>query len=382
MKILIIRNFPSYMSVKKNTYNIQEVGLAKALVRKGHTCDIVFWTDQEEECVDIPVEETDAMIKIFYKHGKTALKNTIYTGCKELFSQYDVLQTCEYNQIQSWLLACKYPEKTAIFHGPYYSPFNKRYNLMCKVFDAVFLRSYIKRGTRFLAKSVMAKKFLTDKGIKEKNVTVCGVGIDTQVLSSRDGAKDQVLYQDMQAHADELKLLYIGRLEERRNIPFILKTLNLLREKRQDARLYMIGTGDQEYVAQVWELAEKLKIRDAIVWQERMEQKYLSDIYTEADIFLLPTSYEIFGMVLLEAMYYKTAVFTTYNGGSSTLIENNISGVIIDEFDEVKWAEGILSIAGNKEALARMQILAHEKVKNEFLWDRLVDNFETAYYRK
>lgn len=49
MKILIIRNFPSYMAVKNNTYNIQEVGLAKALVRKGHHCDIIFWTEKAEE---------------------------------------------------------------------------------------------------------------------------------------------------------------------------------------------------------------------------------------------------------------------------------------------------------------------------------------------
>ena len=47
MKILIIRNYPSYMAVKNNTYNIQEVGLAKALIRKGHICDIVFWTDKK-----------------------------------------------------------------------------------------------------------------------------------------------------------------------------------------------------------------------------------------------------------------------------------------------------------------------------------------------
>ena len=37
------------MDVERNTYNIQEVGLAKALVRKGHVCDIVFWTDKEEK---------------------------------------------------------------------------------------------------------------------------------------------------------------------------------------------------------------------------------------------------------------------------------------------------------------------------------------------
>lgn len=57
MKILIIRNYPSYMDVEKNTYNIQEVGLAKALVRKGNVCDIVFWTDKDEKEVAIPVDD-------------------------------------------------------------------------------------------------------------------------------------------------------------------------------------------------------------------------------------------------------------------------------------------------------------------------------------
>ena len=65
MKILIIRTFPSYMSVKNNTYNIQEVGLAKALVRKGHICDIVFWTDKEEEIVEVPVDNMRT-VRVFY----------------------------------------------------------------------------------------------------------------------------------------------------------------------------------------------------------------------------------------------------------------------------------------------------------------------------
>lgn len=99
MKILIIRNYPSYMDVEKNTYNIQEVGLAKALVRKGNICDIVFWTDKEEKEVNLPVDNV-GKVKVFYRHGKTALKNTVYTGCDNLFAQYDVLQTAEYNQMQ------------------------------------------------------------------------------------------------------------------------------------------------------------------------------------------------------------------------------------------------------------------------------------------
>ena len=44
MKILIIRPWPSLLDVTKNTYNIQEVGLAKALVKRGHSTDILFRT--------------------------------------------------------------------------------------------------------------------------------------------------------------------------------------------------------------------------------------------------------------------------------------------------------------------------------------------------
>ena len=53
MKILIIRPWPSLLDVTKNTYNIQEVGLAKALVKRGHPTDILFWTDGDEMTVEV-----------------------------------------------------------------------------------------------------------------------------------------------------------------------------------------------------------------------------------------------------------------------------------------------------------------------------------------
>lgn len=81
------------MDVERNTYNIQEVGLAKALVRKGHICDIVFWTNKEEKNITIAVEDC-GNINVFYRHGKTALKNTVYTNCTELFEQYDICTAC------------------------------------------------------------------------------------------------------------------------------------------------------------------------------------------------------------------------------------------------------------------------------------------------
>lgn len=369
------------MGVKNNTYNIQEVGLAKALVRKGHVCDIVFWTDKQEETVEFPVSN-GGVIHVFYRHGKTKLKNTIFSDCGDLFAQYDVLQPCEYNQIQAWLLAKKQSSKTVVYHGPYYSAFNKRYNLMCKVFDAIFLKEYIKQGTKFLVKSNMAKDFLVDKGIQSSNVSVVGVGIDAEMLSSTKDACQEDLYLQMKEDADSLKVLYVGRFEERRNIPFVFDVFYHLLRQCPKAKLYMIGTGDSNYVNQAFDYAKKLGIVDYIIWQEKMEQKYLSNVYTLADFFLLPTEYEIFGMVLLEAMYYKSVVLTTRNGGSSTLIENGIDGFILEDMEATKWAACMKEVYEDKGRMQEIQSNASWKIKNNFTWDILADRFIEQYEAK
>lgn len=377
MKILIIRNYPSYMDVVNNTYNIQEVGLAKALVRKGHICDIIFWTNKEEKIVEIPVDEC-GVIKIYYKKGITALKNTVFLGCDKLFKAYDILQPCEYNQMQAWLLAQKYPQKTIVYHGPYYSPFNKRYNLMCLIFDKLFLGRYLKLNTKFITKSNLAQEFLVSKGIKESNVASVGVGIDTQMLSNVQNQCAEPLYLTMKQDND-LKILYIGKFEKRRNIPFIFDTFSAVLKKNANATLYMIGTGEKEYVETCWKHADELGIREHIVYQERMEQKYLSQIYELADFFILPTEYEIFGMVLLETMYYRTVVLTTNNGGSSTLIDNKYNGYIMDTLNSQKWADCIDEVFLNKIKMVEIRDAASKKIDEEFMWDKLAKHFISQY---
>lgn len=373
MRILIIRNFPTYFDVVCNTYNIQEIGLAKALIRKGHHCDIVFWTDTEEKEVDYVFDE-NRHITIFYRKGINFLKNAVYRNISRLIEKYDVIQPAEYNQLQSWMLAKKYPEKTVIFHGPYYSAFNKRYNKLCRIMDLLVLPVYKKKNTRFLVKSGLAKEFLLNKGINEKNITVCGVGIDLEALHNRRQESTEAL-NPLKECAAEIKLLYIGRIEPRRNIPFLFDILKELRNKQYDVKLIMVGTGDKEYKKECFDYAEKSGVLDSIIHIEKLEQKYLSQVYQLADVFLLPTHYEIFGMVLLEAMYFGNTVITTANGGSETLIRSGENGMIIDEFNPQKWAASIIENYNNEN----MKQSAAEEIRQHFTWDALADKFIGVY---
>ena len=124
---------------------------------------------------------------------------------------------------------------------------------------------------------------------------------------------------------------------------------------------------------------KELGLEDKIVWQDKMEQKFLSRIYQMADFFLLPTEYEIFGMVLLEAMYYKTVVLTTQNGGSSTLIQNGLNGYIMQIENGWEWANTILSISNDERKMKKIQDNASSTIEKFYTWDMLSESFLTQY---
>ena len=237
MNILIVRNYPSYMSVTKSTYNIQEVGLAKALVKRGHCCDVLLWTNREECEVTIPVCK-DHNLKVYYRFGKAVLKNTWYPCLGEMIENYDIIQLSEYDQYQSWYYTKKYPKKALVYHGPYYSGFNKRYNLYTKIFDFFKLKDYLKSETQFITKSNLARQQLLNKGIKSRNVTAIGVGIDIEMLSSKVENFDIDFINRLRNDSENIRLLYIGKIEPRRNIKFIFDIVSRVNKIVGNYRLH------------------------------------------------------------------------------------------------------------------------------------------------
>ncbi|ALS18157.1 glycosyltransferase family 4 protein [Clostridium butyricum] len=377
MKILIIRNYPTYIDLNCNTYNIQEVGLAKALIRKGHQCDIVFWTKENKENKVITFDD-GLSFTVFYRQGINILKNAVYIGIDELIKKYNIIQVCEYNQLQSWILSKKYKEKIIIYHGPYYSEFNKKYNLMCKIFDILFLNRYKKLRTNFIVKSELAKEFLINKGINERNVINVGVGIDLDALSNRECNEQPEFIKNIDKYEKDLKLLYIGKIEPRRNITFIYDTLNELSKRGEKVKLIMVGNGEKEYTEECNQYAKKIGVDNLIYSIPKLEQKYLSELYKKADFFVLPTHYEIFGMVLLEAMYYGLPVLTTLNGGSDCLINNWENGIIL-ECNTEKWTSIILKLNNNRQSYLNMSSKASDTIKNQYTWEKVSEKMLISY---
>ena len=381
VRILIIRNYPNTFLLEKQSYNIQELGLAKALMQKGHQCDVAFWTKGEDRQVQVPAGN-GKQVTVYYVHGKNILKNGVFSKRLDvLASAYDMVQISEYNQYQAWKFAKKFKDKMVLLHGPYYAAFNKRYNLMCRIVDLFFLRRYKKLNTQFMVKSALAEQFLRGKGIRPERIERVYVGIDRAALCTPETRQLPEFVQRVQADPAKI-LLYVGRLEPRRQSLFLLETFRNVLDAEPRAKLVVVGDGDESYKALFRARMRELGLTDHVAWLERLEQKYISCLYERAKVFLLPTEFEIFGMVLLEAMYFSSVAVTTYNGGSVTLIQDGKNGVCLHGFDTEEWAAKILELLRDEERRREMGKAAHQTIADGFLWDTVSERYLRCYRKK
>lgn len=375
MRILIIRTFPDILDWR--SYNVQEIGLARALVCRGHKCDIVLYNGRNQDSTEIYTFEEEGKTYSFFIYkckGYSFLKNGFMPKVKKLIYRYDVIQVHEYDQLLSWWLYTREYVPTVIYHGPYYHPYTKGYNLKCMIFDAIFLHGKNYREVRTLTKSELAADFLKSKGFK--NVVSVGVGLNTDNFRTGDTKYDN---EKNDSANDERSLLYVGKIEDRRNVYFLVEVFRILRKKCEDIHLVLVGGGEPEYVDRFLksiaiEIEEK-----KIIYIPKASQRELADIYKKSDIFIFTSNYEIFGMVLLEAMYFRLPVFSSENGGSSTLIQNDKNGYIFKNFQAEEWADRISRVIQDKEKMRQLGENARMTIEEGYTWDRLAEKFEREY---
>ena len=375
MKILIFRTNGDIINI--TNYNSQEIGLAKSLVDAGHICDIVFFNGKNPSKIE-EVRYGGNTIKIYWEHGFSIAGNGIFPKANRLFSEYDVIQLSEYDQLTSiyYMYFSSFKGKTILYHGPYYSDFKKKYNMKCRVVDCIPVSKKLKAQIPCAAKSFLAKKFLIQKGYK--NITVTGVGLDTEKFDKRAPIEEET-QSIINSISDSHIMLYIGQIEPRRNIKFLIHVVDKISKSNARCKLLMVGKGkNHQYVEECHSLIIELNLEKRIIWIDSMIQSQLPYLYEKAAVFLLPSNYEIFGMVMMEAMYFGLSVITTPNGGSTTVISNEEDG-FIEELNLDKWTSLIERILNDNSLATRVGNAARQKIIDKFTWSSVAKKMIEVY---
>lgn len=369
--IVIVRSYGD--NINLNTYNCQELGLAKALVRKGLKVTLIMPFFEKNKNSRPPTINgvNIEYIKIKWKiHARYCWFDNLEQRLSEL--KPSILQVHDMDLLMTWRCvrwAKRNEIRCVLIQGPYdkwkqfgFRQFNELYN-------RTFGKYVIKNVTRIGVKTKFASDYL-NKYITCQTQQII-IGLDTDTFNNANVRKWR---EELNLGSKKI-LLYVGSIQPRRNPLFLIDVISKLPE---DYVLLVVGDG-----VQMKELKEKIfhqNLDNRCFLLGKLAQSDLPSLYKNSDCFLLASDYEILGMVIMEAMFFGLPVISTKTTGALFILDNNNYGILIEEKNAKEWALSIQKLLDDKQRYDSMSRMSKQRIIDTFIWDKAVDSFMKLYY--
>ena len=143
-------------------------------------------------------------------------------------------------------------------------------------------------------------------------------------------------------------LLNVARLVPEKNQRIIILALREILQQFNDIYLVIIGDGPEKN--NLLALIRKCALNNnAFIYSRKIPNKYMNEIYSDSFLYLIPSTYELFNMTMLEAMACGLPVIANNEGGMADVILNNNSGFLIDGNDYKVFAKYVCNLLRNKQ---------------------------------
>jgi len=173
-----------------------------------------------------------------------------------------------------------------------------------------------------------------------------------------------------------LKLICVCRLVSDKNIQCVIKSLHLLKLKGLQ-RIHLAVVGEGPFEKELRELVSEYQLTKQVTFAGR--QSNVEDWYNQAHVFVLPSLYEGFGSVYIEAMASGLPCIAIksqhgkYSVATDEIIDNGVNGWLMSENSPKELSDIILNICNNPEQIKLYGAAARYKAVNVFSWGEVVE---------
>ncbi|MES3516302.1 MAG: glycosyltransferase family 4 protein [Natronomonas sp.] len=171
---------------------------------------------------------------------------------------------------------------------------------------------------------------------------------------------------------DRLDVLFVGGVVPRKGIDVLIEAIDLL----DCVTLTVVGdrTIDPGFVAEIEATIQRRTLGESIHFAGRLDDDALESELREADVLAVPSRYEPFGIVYLEAMGFGTVPVATTNGGPAEFIDDGVSGFVVEP--TAAQVADRLSTLTDPERRAEMAVAARAAYDSHPDWPETVDRIE------
>jgi D-inositol-3-phosphate glycosyltransferase len=175
---------------------------------------------------------------------------------------------------------------------------------------------------------------------RERKITIIPCGVNLELFQPGDPADCR---RRLGIPSDRRVVLFVGRFAALKGVDALLGAAANMAQRLSRLQLVLVGGDGPESSGfrSLTRLAKTLELGDRVWFPGRVEHHHLPMYYSAADLLALPSHYESFGLVVLEALACGTPVAATRVGAVETIIRPGINGTIIDDPSRAGVARGI-----------------------------------------
>lgn len=224
-----------------------------------------------------------------------------------------------------------------------------------------------------IAVSELTKKLIVDKySIPSSKIKVIHNSIDIDEFCNLDETNAYVYLEQMKRLGYKV-VSNIGRITIQKGLVNLLQAAKMVLEKHPKTFFLIVGSGDQ--YEELIELSAELGISQNIIFTNFQRGKNLRDAFKIADLFVLPSISEPFGLTALESMAYKTPVLVSRQSGVSETINNCLK---VDFWDIREMANKIIACVSQNALRNELSKQGYNEISS-FSWDHTADKIISRY---
>jgi D-inositol-3-phosphate glycosyltransferase len=211
-------------------------------------------------------------------------------------------------------------------------------------------------------------------------VIPCGTDIERYGSVPRSLARQHLGIRD-----DAKMILYVGRFDKRKGIETLVRAVAQSRFRNYPHFHLVIAGGSRPDSSdgiereRIEKIVAELGLKDCVTFPGRVDETVLPFYYAAADVCVVPSHYEPFGLVAIEAMACRTPVVASNVGGLQFTVVPEVTGLLVPEQNEVQFAAAIDRILDDPNLRLQLGQAGRQRVEIAFSWDSVASRLTQLY---
>ncbi|MBE9129823.1 MULTISPECIES: glycosyltransferase family 4 protein [unclassified Coleofasciculus] len=243
-------------------------------------------------------------------------------------------------------------------------------------------KTVLETAERIVATSPQEQEHMRSLVSSKGNIDIIPCGTDIRRFGAINCLEAR---QQLGLSPDDKIVFYVGRFDKRKGIETLVRAVGRS-QLRGNANLKLVigggsrpGESDGMERDRIEGIVAELGMTDFTIFPGRISDELLPAYYTAADICVVPSHYEPFGLVAIEAMACGTPVVASDVGGLQFTVVSEETGLLAPPKDEVAFAEAIDRILSNPDWRNQLSQGARNRVEEKFSWDGVAYQLSELY---